>query len=235
MTVTIGVILKRSREKRRLTQEDVSKSIKIPVKYIRALEYDDYLIFSDKVHSKGFLKLYAGFLNLNIDEVLALWRREYEAVFDKRKQDKITSTRPTITYPKFLVTPSVVIISFITICVIVFFSYLFYQYRNYTGAPKLSLYSPRENLVVDKDILDITGSTDIDSEVYVNNEKVILNPDASFADSIKLKEGLNTISVKSVNKLEKQTEYIRTVIYRPQNSMPVVLETSQSTKTPTSK
>jgi len=220
MTVSIGIILKKARERRRLTQDDVSKYIKIPVKYINAMETDHYEEFSDKVHSKGFLKLYCNFLGLSVEEVLALWRREYESYFDNRKKEKVETIATKIEFPKFLITPSVVIVTFLITCVLAFFGYLFYQYRNYTGAPKLTLYSPQENVVVDKSILDITGVTDLDSDLFVNNQKLILNPDGSFAESIKLKEGLNTISIKSVNKLEKQTEYIRTVIYRPYQVLP---------------
>jgi hypothetical protein len=35
----------------------------------------------------------------------------------------------------------------------------------------MTVYNPKENTVVDKDILDITGITEIDSEVYINNQK----------------------------------------------------------------
>jgi cytoskeletal protein RodZ len=228
MAATIGSFLRKNREKRRLTQEDVSKYIKIPIKFVQALELDDYSVFSGKVHAKGFLKLYANFLGVGVEEILALWRREYEATFDRRKKVKVT--QPKYESPKFLITPSLVISSFVGLCILVFFSYLFYQYRHYTGAPTLNIYNPKDNSVVEKDILDITGSTDLDSDVFVNNQKVILNPDGGFAESIKLKEGLNTISIKAVNKLEKQTEFIRTIIYRPKEVLPLAPQSTESLK-----
>ncbi|EKD96341.1 MAG: hypothetical protein ACD_24C00086G0001 [uncultured bacterium] len=98
---------------------------------------------------------------------------------------------------------------------ILFFGYLFYQYKNYTDAPKLDIYYPQNNLLLEQDILDVTGKTDIDSEVFINNQKIILNPDGSFATSIKLKEGINSLKITTINKLLKKTEMIRTVIYRP--------------------
>ena len=63
--------------------------------------------------------------------------------------------------------------------------------------------------------MDTTGRTDLDSEIFINNQKVVLAPDGSFVATLKLKEGLNTLSIKAVNKLSKQTEIVRTVIYRP--------------------
>ena len=232
MTLSIGTILKRAREKRRLTQDDVSKYIKIPNKYLRALESDDYTLFSDKVHAKGFLRIYSEFLNLNSEELLALWRREYDKYFDNKKITTVAPQKP-IEYPKVYITPSLVFVFVVCTAVVGFFGYLFYQYRNYTGAPNMVIYNPKENTVVDKDILDITGVTDLDSEVYVNNQKIVLNTDGSFAESLKLKEGLNTISIKAINKLDKQTEFVKTIIYRPAEKpeMPL-LQTTESTNSP---
>lgn len=104
MTQSIGTILRRARERRRLTQDDVSSYIKIPIKYLRAMESDDYAIFSDKVHAKGFLKLYADFLNLNTLELSALWRREYEKIFDSKAKNTPSVSKP-IEYPKYFITP----------------------------------------------------------------------------------------------------------------------------------
>jgi hypothetical protein len=80
----------------------------------------------------------------------------------------------------------------------------------------LDVYSPSEDITLTQDILDIKGKTDLDSKIYINNEEIILGPDGSFAQSVKLKEGLNTISIKSINDLDKESEIVRTVIYRPE-------------------
>ena len=80
------------------------------------------------------------------------------------------------------------------------------------------------------DILDIIGKTDLDSSVFINNQEIVSGPDGSFARSVKLKEGLNTFSIKSVNRLNKETEVVRTVIYRPQQRFEEVAETTESTE-----
>ena len=224
MVRSIGFILKSAREKKRVTLDDVYKNIKIHQNYIKALESDDYSIFSGKVHSKGFLKIYCEYLDLNIDDILALWRREYEYEFDNQLLPK-----RFIEPPKLVITPSFVAVILVFVSLTFFFGYLYYQYRNFTGAPKLTLNYPPDNLVTASDILDITGKTDLDSEVFVNSQKVILSPDGSFAESVRLKEGLNTISIKAVNKFSKQTEFAKTIIYRPVRD---VQEVTESTSTP---
>jgi len=210
---SIGQILKAARLKKNYTIEDVNKFIKVHPKYIKAMEINDYSVFDGKVHSKGFLKIYAQFLELDLDELLALWRREYATTFDDVKQKKLSKIR-SLEPEKFILTPSTLIITFVGTLLLGFFMYLFFQYRQYTDAPTLDIYYPEDNIVVDNDILDITGKVELDSEVFINNQKIIANTDGSFLTSIKLREGINTISIKSVNKLNKETEEIRNIIFR---------------------
>lgn len=231
MSKTLGEVLKRAREKKRLTLDDVYKKIKVNPVYIKAMEANDYGVFAGKVHSKGFLKIYAEHLDLNIDEVLALWRREHEKDFEETEQKQLRPKK-FIEYPVFSITPSLVLAVSIVAMLALFFGYLFFQYRNFTGAPDLVINYPPNNLVTDSDILDITGKTDLDSEVFINNENIILNPDGSFVESVRLREGLNTISIKAVNKLSKQTEFIKTIIYRPQRQDPVIPAETVNETTP---
>src|SRR3989344_17873 len=230
MTKSIGKLLMSQREKKKLTLEDIYKFIKINPKYLYALENDDYSVFKGKVHAKGFLKVYSEFLDLNLDEVLALWRREYEGGFDALDNEKKVKLKNLDSF-SFVLTPQIVLTSLGVIFCVLFFGYLFYQYKNYTDAPKLDIYYPQNNLLLEQDILDVTGKTDIDSEVFINNQKIILNPDGSFATSLKLKEGINSLKISAVNKLSKKTELIRTVIYRPSKiNLEKTEETSEATE-----
>ncbi len=229
MHKSIGDILRRARDRKKLTLDDVTKAIKIHPNYIKALEADTYSIFSGKVHSKGFLKIYAEFLGLNVDEILALWRREYEREFENSEKKQLLAKK-FIEPEKIIITPSFVGTILAFVLVVGFFGYLYFQYRNFTGAPKLNIYYPPDNLVIATDILDITGKTDLDSEISVNGQKIVLAPDGSFAESVRLKEGLNTISIKAENKFSKKTEYVKTIIYRPEEKILMeTLESSEST------
>ena len=224
--------MRSEREKRRLTLETVHRVIKIHPNYIKALEADDYSIFEGKVHAKGFLKVYSEYLGLNLDEIMALWRRDYEAVFEKNRDEKFFKLK-SLEPEKLIVTPGLIITGIIVLLIVLFFGYLLYQYRTYTGNPKLDVYHPENNKIVTSDILDITGKAELDSEVFINNQKVVLMPNGNFATSLKLKEGINTLSITAINKLNKKTEDIRTVIYRPEIAEPTEIplkEPVQATK-----
>lgn len=228
MTRSVGSFLRGQREKRKQTLDDVHQAIKIHPKYLKALEQDDYSVFDGKVHAKGFLRVYSEYLGLSVDEVMAFWRREYEPNFEGSKSEKRHGHKfsqiPALNPPKFILTPGFVITVIGALAIILFFGYLYFQYKSYTGNPFLEIYYPEENKLVESDIVDVTGKTELDSEVFINNQKVTLNPNGSFAVSIKLKDGINTLSIVAVNKLGRKTEDIRTVIYRVEKPKEIAAE-----------
>lgn len=219
---SIGNILKAARQKRNLTIDAVSKQVKIHYDYIRAMEMDDFSLFQGKVHSKGFLKIYANFLELDENEILALWRREYEPGFKDNTIGKFDHKLKGLEAAKFIVTPGLLISAFIGILLVGFFIFLYFQYRQYTDDPSIDIYYPQDNQVVVDDVIDITGKVDLDSEVFINTQNIIANPDGTFLTSVKLREGINTFSIRAVNRLEKETEIILNIIYRPEVEAPVI-------------
>lgn len=138
---TVSQILSSERKRKKWTLDEVYKFTKINPVYIKALESGDYAAFNGKVHAKGFLKIYAQFLELDIDELLAFWRREYEGEYERGLRGK------KLTYLKQSIFPNLLRLSlgYKSISVLVaailvtgFFSYILYQYNKYSGDPTLT-------------------------------------------------------------------------------------------------
>ncbi len=223
----VGDILKSAREKKGLALYDAYKFIKIHPKYLSALEEGDYSIFSSEVHIKGFLKIYCKLLELNEDEVLAFFRREFDEKLLKEKK----VIRP-IDHNPVSITPTAVAAAATVIFVVAFFSYLFYQYKTYSGAPALIVEKPENNITLSDTKLEVSGKTDRDSGVYLNGQKIETSPDGAFKLTIDLSPGVNNLSILSVNKLGKETKVDRSVVVRKEaevmgaTAKKVVLEVS---------
>jgi cytoskeletal protein RodZ len=71
MSITIGQRLKKAREERYLTLEKASEETRIRIVLLQALESDDYSVMPSSAQGRGFLRNYAEYLNLNIDEMIA--------------------------------------------------------------------------------------------------------------------------------------------------------------------
>ncbi|MBM3123810.1 MAG: DUF4115 domain-containing protein [Chloroflexi bacterium] len=71
MPDTVGQRLKKAREEKYLTLEKVAEQTRIRATFLKALEADDYSVMPSAAQGRGFLRNYAEFLNIDIDEVIA--------------------------------------------------------------------------------------------------------------------------------------------------------------------
>ena len=71
MSESIGQRLKQEREARYLSLEKASEATRIRTVFLQALESDDYSVMPSAAQGRGFLRNYAEYLELNIDEMIA--------------------------------------------------------------------------------------------------------------------------------------------------------------------
>ncbi|MDR2446437.1 MAG: helix-turn-helix domain-containing protein [Treponema sp.] len=71
---SLGNKLKNAREHKQEAYEDVSLKINVAVRYLKAMEEDDFSVFPGEVYAIGFLKSYGSYLGISADELLSLYR-----------------------------------------------------------------------------------------------------------------------------------------------------------------
>jgi len=71
---SLGTKLKTAREGKDLDYDQVSKDTKIAVRYIKALESEDFSGFPGEAYLTGFLRNYGTYLELDVQELLGLYR-----------------------------------------------------------------------------------------------------------------------------------------------------------------
>ena len=74
MAETIGQQLKQRREAKNLTIQQVVEATRIRVYQIEAIEADDFESMPSPVQARAFLRLYAEYLGLSLDELIARQR-----------------------------------------------------------------------------------------------------------------------------------------------------------------
>ena len=227
---TVGSILKKVREEKGLSHKEISQIIKIHPRFLEALEKSDWNVFSSGVHAKGFLKNYAEYLGLNLEEVLAFFRREYD---EKKNNKKIKSAIRPLLAPRLVATPGLVLAAATAIFVTLFFGYIIYQYRSFAGAPILILDQPQTDLTVSDPLLNVVGRTDPDAAVSLNGQEVGTSERGTFSAHITLAEGVNLLTFIAENKLGKTNKVTRTVVVRPE--APSVAGTTSVESTPSAK
>lgn len=74
---SVGEQLVKERERRGLSIEEVAAATKIQPKFIRALEENRFEVCPGGVFVKGFLKAYASYLKLDAEELIELYKKQY--------------------------------------------------------------------------------------------------------------------------------------------------------------
>jgi transcriptional regulator with XRE-family HTH domain len=68
---TIGQRLRQIRAARKISIEKAAEDTHIRVQYLQALEADNYSAMASAAQGRGFLRLYAGYLDLDLDTAMA--------------------------------------------------------------------------------------------------------------------------------------------------------------------
>lgn len=202
---SFGARLKLRRQRRQLTLTQIEEQSKVHIKYLQALEQDQYQNLPAEVYSLGFARRYLETLDLpekKIQELIKEFQSQFK-IWKKQHQGQLAVTtlkerRPIIT-PKILLS----LVSGLTLLLIA--SYIWLQIRTLTSPPQLTIISPEGETVVEKDIVEIIGQVNQDATIVINNQTINTQKDGSFSEKIKLAEGINNIEIKAENRFKKQT------------------------------
>ncbi len=77
---SVGPYLKRERELRHLSIEEIGQETRIHPRHIASIEDEDWARLPGEVFTRGFIKAYAGALAVETDYVLALYGQKRRAI-----------------------------------------------------------------------------------------------------------------------------------------------------------
>lgn len=206
---TTGTILREAREQKGITLFQVEAATKIRIKFLEAIEKDDYTLLPSLSYAKGFVKNYSDFLGLDSGVVLAFFRRQ---TTDTPKSSLLPKgVAEPLNRSIFQLTPRRFLIFLIAGLVGLFLIYLGIQYRGLRRAPILDIESPENQIVLTQKRVDVLGKTDPDATVTINGISVLVRSDGKFFDQVTLDSGVNVITIVATSRLGKTTTVIREV------------------------
>jgi len=205
--IRIGQRLKEERLKKGLSLEDAAQATKIRLSFLAAIERGEYNKLPSSSYALGFVQNYAQYLGLPKKETLALFRRE----FDEEQIYKVlpSSFAKDDPLPKRSFKISQAIIPVILVLVLLG-GFLFYQYRAAFFNPPLTVYTPQDGKVTSSDVT-VTGKTDPNVTLTINNAPVAVQDDGSFSKIVATFPGKSKIIIRALNKFGKESLVTRGV------------------------
>lgn len=195
---TVGDILKEERLGRGLSIDQLSRLTKIDPKYIQALESNKFSLLPSSTFAKGFVRNLAISLSRDPDEMVALFRRDFQESF--KSTPLLKRTKPFRLNQVFNSQAALWILG-----ASVFLIYLVFQYRAVLTPPKLSISSPVANSVLGSPVT-IEGQTQAGAVIDINNGLKI-TPDSTgrFATKLTFDNGETKIVVTSTTRFGRST------------------------------
>ena len=120
-------IIKNARLDKEVELSDISKRIKIPIKYLEAIESGNAACYPQEPYCSLFVKEYADFLGLNGTNLISLFRRDFAT------HDPSSVNRRRL----FSFTPSFTFAVIITITTLLFLGYLLNEYFRFNRTTRL--------------------------------------------------------------------------------------------------
>lgn len=199
--IRLGQKLREERTKKGFTLDDVAKATKIRVSFLSAIEKGDYKKLPSAAYAQGFVRNYCVFLGLPQKEILALFRREFD---EKKIYDVLPESFAKEEFPQkqFFLKPAV-LVGFLLFFGLL--TYIFFQYKFAIINPPLSLSSPENNQVFITSIVEVSGETDPDVTLYINNIPITLDENGKFKKTISVFPGSETITIKAVSRFGRET------------------------------
>ncbi len=187
-----SAILESTRLDREIDFTDICKKTKIPLRYLIAFENENTKDFPEEPYCSLMVKDYAEFLGLNGEELLSLFRRDYD-----RHHPNVAKSRSF-----FSLTPQFSFTFFIILLSLFFGLYLISEYLKFNRPPHLEVNWP-EN--ISQSSIKISGKTDPESTVKINDSLVLVDLWGNFTKELQISTSEAKIIIEAKSPAGKVT------------------------------
>jgi len=188
-----GQRLREVRLRRKLSIDQVASQLRIPPKYLLALEEGELSAFSAEVYAKGAYLKYATFLQV---DTRATWHAFLRTLAGRRENKPLRMLTPA-TWLQRVMTPTGIFVIVIALIVVLVAGYIGLQISAFVSVPDLEVAEPSRVIIEDDEVV-VRGVTEGGAEVSVNGEKVLLDENNQFYSHLSLRPGINVLQVEAV-------------------------------------
>jgi len=206
---TIGELLTFERKRRGLSLAQLAEQTQVNPEKLRALEDNRFELLPSSPFVKGYLRSCARVLSLDSQALIAVLRRDYKESQGGRLVPRAAESAGRFSFwqSKIFSWPILSVAAFVLALIF----YGFAQWYRATRPPQLELLEPKDQAAVAAQVL-VSGYTESDSLLVVNETPVALNPDGFFQTTLNFSdEGLALIKVEAIDEAGRSAMLERTV------------------------
>jgi cytoskeletal protein RodZ len=218
--VTLGEQLRAQRERKGITLEQAAADTRIREKFLKALEDGDYPSLPGAVYTRGFLRNYADYLDLETDELVVLYQQERGGGPPEPTAKRSFKPYRPVVHQSFIFRPVVFVPVLVLAFVGLFLGYIYYQFTTFATLPKLEVLDPSSDGLAASSDLVVRGVTVPGGRVTITvipgSEFIDIHSgsDGSFDTQVALSPGSNHVVVEVQDSAGKTNRVSRTIQYQ---------------------
>ncbi len=210
---SIGGKLRSLRKRQGISLEQVARNTKVQKKYLEAIERDAFSELPDQQVALRVLATFATALNGDPAYFAARFQDEAGMCFATPTLLKLPRQRTRkIMLLRWRSFAFAGVLSALATAVLI---YLGFQILALTAAPNLLVDSPGKDMETTSQFLEVTGQTEKEAQITVNNNVVVTDPTGRFTHKITLERGHNQVVITARRKFGKSRTEERNVFFEP--------------------
>ena len=190
-------------KERGLSLEELAKSTGVSLKHIESLSHGRFEHLPPAPYLRGYLVKIAATLDFD----MGYWWKEIkheESVHRSGSRDQLPSNRYLKKRKGWW--------AWILALVILLGAYVGFRAPQIFGHPQLEVLSPEQTLTETQNDHFVLRGVLEDGDLFINDEAIPINADATWEKEVILQEGLNTFEMKAKRFLGKETIVMRQVL-----------------------
>lgn len=192
---TLGLRLRSLREERRVTLEELAKTLAVNVRYLAAIEASRYQELPGLVYARNFTRLYVQWAGLNLEAAMERFRQEYAVVQAVRPTKRpLLAQRANTEIPWWRRHTRLLVAIFFVLLAIGYFGWQ--VYRLYAPA-SLVVTEPATDIATASTSIIVAGQTDPGATVRINSDDIEVDRSGHFRIEVELAAGLNTLKISA--------------------------------------
>ena len=195
---TIGQLVKGARVRKKFSIKRVEEITKIKSDFIDAIEKENWGALPNFSTTLGFVKSIAGAIGINENSAAAIFKRDYPP------KTQVIAPKPDAVN-KFSWSPRLTFALGVGVALVFILGYLGIQYSEFISPPSLRVETPKDGDSIDGKYVVVSGTTDTDAKIIVNNQPVLVSPDGKFLVGLDVVSETKEIEIKAVGRSGRET------------------------------
>ncbi len=206
-----GADLRELRQLRGYTREALAKLTGIHTSVIAALEEERLQDMTDPEYAERHVRALATALDGSPQFFLDKYREVLQRHGLRQENKKVMRRR--LSRRELMVSSRLMLFGAFVILVAALGGYVFWQAKQMTAPPPLSVDEPREGMQLQTSHLQVSGHTDPTAHLSVNGVAIIVGQDGSYDTAIDVPQGLSVVSIEAQRRYSPIVNMERHVLF----------------------